>query len=71
MPVPFNYTELRRAAERRHPESGAYRFPAFEDDGGDLACVLSDLRYLWEQGHLSAAIAALALLSALDERGDR
>lgn len=69
--VPFNYTELRRASRRRDDESGAHRFPAFEDDGGDLACVLSDLRHLWEQGHLNAAVAALAILALLDERGAR
>jgi predicted ATPase len=64
---PFDYNALSRAA-RAHGPDGFRTFPAFEDDGGDLACVLRDLRHIWsEYHHVDAAVAAAALL-ALAER---
>jgi hypothetical protein len=59
--MPFDYNALSRAARTPGPD-GLRIFPAFEDNGSDLACVLRDLRRLWEQGSADAAVAAAALL---------
>ena len=71
VPVPFDYNELRALAFRRDPDTGVRSFPRFDDDGGDLALVLRDLRYTWEAGDIDAAVAALAILALLDARGAR
>lgn len=65
----FNYNDCTTRARTVGPDS----FPAFEDDGSDIACVLRDLAHLWaEYGHRDAATAAFALVALveqLDARG--
>ena len=55
----FNYNDCASRARAVGPDS----FPAFTDDGGDLACILRDLAHLVaEYGHRDAAVAAFAIV---------
>jgi hypothetical protein len=64
VPSPFNYNNCAARARAVGPDS----FPAFEDDGSDLSCVLRDLAHLWaEHGHRDAAVAAFVIVDLVGE----
>jgi len=69
----FNYNDCAAKARTRGPD-GHPTFPAFENDGSDMACVLRDLAHMWTAGHQDAATAAFALVALaeqLDEKAAR